>query len=117
MEVSFLAKEMKFCDLLSDMLKDYKKPHEVFYTELGIKKSYFYDILGGRVSPPPSEKQFKMIKIFKPTPEICEEFFELAAEERDEMPADLRLYINKSMRKSIRKSQDYKDMMNSIIKR
>jgi hypothetical protein len=110
-----LSEQKRFCDLLSEMLKGYGKSHIVFYTELGIKKPYFYDILKGKVNPPPPEKQFKIIKILKPNPKICEEFFELAATERNEMPADLRRYINKSMRKSLRDSQDYKDKIDSII--
>jgi hypothetical protein len=80
------------------MLTDYEKSHTAFYTELGIKKPYFYDILKGKVNPPPPQKQFRIIKILKPEPEICEEFFELAAKERNEMPADLMYYIDKSMR-------------------
>lgn len=98
------------------MLQDYDKSHVAFYTELGIKKPYFYDILKGKVNPPPPEKQFKIIKILNPKPDICEEFFELAANERNEMPADLREYINPSMRSSLRKKRDYKNMMDSIIK-
>lgn len=98
------------------MLKDYGKSHTAFYTELGIKKPYFYDILKGKVNPPPPDKQFKIIKILKPKPKVCEEFFELAAKERNEMPADLMLYINKSMRKSLRTDTKYKDMISSIIK-
>lgn len=105
----------RFCDLLAEMLKDYGKSHTAFYTELGIKKPYFYDILSGKTNPPPREKQFKIIQILKPKPQICEQFFELAAKERGEMPADLMRYINKSMRSSLRKNQGYKNMMNSII--
>jgi len=97
------------------MLNEYDKSHTAFYTELGIKKPYFYDILKGKTNPPPPEKQFKIIKILRPKPKICEEFFELAAKERNEMPADLRCYLNKSMRKSLRKNKEYKDMMDSII--
>lgn len=111
-----MSKQKTFCDLLSEMLKDYEKSHTAFYTELGIKKPYFYDILKGKVNPPPPDKQFKIIKILKPKPKICEEFFELAAIERNEMPADLMRYISKSMRESLRNNQDYKDMINSIIK-
>lgn len=98
------------------MLNEYDKSHTAFYTELGIKKPYFYDILKGKVNPPPPEKQFKIIKILNPKPNIREEFFELAAKERKEMPADLMRYITKSMRNSLRKDQNYKDMMDSIIK-
>lgn len=111
-----MNEQKRFCDLLSEMLKDYGKSHVAFYTELGIKKPYFYDILKGKVNPPPPEKQFKIIKILNPKPEICEEFFELAAAERNEMPADLMCYFNQSMRKKIRKNKDYKEMMDSIIK-
>lgn len=111
-----MSKQRRFCDLLSEMLRDYEKSHTAFYTELGIKKPYFYDILRGKANPPPPDKQFKIIKILKPKPKICEEFFELAAMERNEMPADLMLYINKSMRNSLRTDPKYKDMLNSIIK-
>lgn len=111
-----MSEQKRFCDLLSEMLTDYEKSHATFYTELGIKKPYFYDILKGKVNPPPPQKQFRIIKILKPEPEIREEFFELAAKERNEMPADLMCYINKSIRKSLRNNQDYKDMMDSILK-
>ncbi|MDF2532044.1 MAG: hypothetical protein K0Q65_1625 [Clostridia bacterium] len=111
-----MSAQKRFCDLLSEMLNECGKTHAAFYTELGIKKPYFYDILKGKANPPPPEKQFKIIKILNPKPEIREEFFELAAKERNEMPADLMCYIDRSMRKLLRKNQDYKDMMDSIIK-
>lgn len=111
-----MSEHKRFCDLLAEMLNEYDKSHVAFYTALGIKKPYFYDILKGKVNPPPPEKQFKIIKILKPKPKICEEFFELAANERNEMPADLMCYIDKSMRESLRKNQDYIEMMDSIIK-
>jgi hypothetical protein len=111
-----LSEQKRFCDLLSQMLKDSKKTHVSFYTELGIKKPYFYDILKGKVNPPPPEKQFAIIKILKPNLKTCTEFFQLAAEERNEMPADLMRYINKSMREALRNNQNYKEMIDSIIK-
>lgn len=110
-----MSESKRFCDLLSDMLKSYEKSHTAFYTELGIKKPYFYDILSGKTNPPPPEKQFKIVQILKPKPKICEQFFELAAKERGEMPADLMRYISKSMRTAMRKEQDYKTMINSMI--
>lgn len=97
------------------MLKDYEKSHTAFYTELGIKKPYFYDILSSKINPPPPEKQFKIVQILKPKPKIQEQFFELAEKERGEMPADLMLYINKSMRTALRKDQNYKTMMESMV--
>jgi len=112
-----LGKQRKFCEVLSEMLGASGKSRVAFYTELGITKSYFYDILGGKVSPPPAEKQFKIIEILNPEPDICEEFFELAAKERDEMPADLVHYIDEPMRKGLRNKRGYKKMMDSFVKR
>ena len=111
-----MLSEKKFCDLLSEMIRQQGKSHTAFYTELGIKKPYFYDILKGKANPPPPEKQFRIIRILKPKPHICEEFFELAAKERDEMPADLKEFLDSSMRSSLRKKREYKKMLNSIIK-
>lgn len=111
-----MSEPERFCDLLSQMLKDSGKTKIAFYTELGIKKPYFYDIISGKVNPPPPEKQFAIIKILKPNLDTCKKFFELAAAERNEMPADLVCYIDESMRESLRKGQDYKKMINSIKK-
>lgn len=45
------------------MIKHAKMTHADFYTQLGIKKTYFYDILRGKTNPPPPQKQFKIIEI------------------------------------------------------
>lgn len=110
-----MSEQKRFCDLLSEMLKSYEKSQTAFYTELGITRPYFYDILKGRANPPPPEKQFKMVKILKPDKKTREEFFELAAAERKEMPADLMKYITKSARSTLRENDDYTKMINSII--
>lgn len=106
----------RFCDLLSDMIKSAKMTHIDFYTKLGIKKPYFYEILKGNTNPPPPEKQFKMIEILNPTDKdqvIC--FFELAAKERKEVPADIAVYLNdKSIRSEIRKKTGYKKALNNL---
>ena len=46
---------MKFCNLLAQMIKEANLSNVKFYTALGIKKPYFYDILSGKVNPPPKE--------------------------------------------------------------
>ncbi len=107
----------RFCDLLCDMIKSAEMTHIDFYTKLGIKKPYFYDILKGNTNPPPPEKQFKMIEILKPNNKdeiIC--FFELAAKERKEVPADIAVYLkDKSIRSELRKKRTYKEaLINSV---
>ena len=44
---------MKFCNLLAQMIKEANLSNVKFYTALGIKKPYFYNILSGKVNPPP----------------------------------------------------------------
>ena len=46
-----------------------------FYTALGIKKPYFYDILSGKVNPPPPDRQIAMLRLLKPKPEEIALFF------------------------------------------
>lgn len=39
---------MKFCNLLAQMIKEANLSNVKFYSALGIKKPYFYDILSGK---------------------------------------------------------------------
>ena len=64
-----------------------------FYKALGIKKPYYYDIVSGRVNPPPPQLQFKAIEILQPDERSQETFFDLAAKERGEMPADVLKFM------------------------
>ena len=56
---------MKFCNLLAQMIKEANLSNVKFYTALGIKKPYFYDILSGKVNPPPPDRQFAMLRLLK----------------------------------------------------
>lgn len=96
---------IKFCDLLGQMIKEANLSNVKFYTSLGIKKPYFYDILSGKVNPPPPDRQFAMIKLLNPKPEQIELFFDLAAQERNEVPADIAQTLkNKDLCKKLQKS-------------
>lgn len=79
--------------------------HE-FYTGLGIRKPYFYDILSGRTNPPPYPLQLKAMELLQASDEIREVFFDLAAKGRKEIPADIAQYIdeNPDILKDIRKN-------------
>ena len=78
------TEDIRFCDLLHEMIKNSGIKHIDFYTKLGIGKPYFYDILKGKVNPPPAEKQFAIIDILKPDNQTKILFFELAGKERQE---------------------------------
>ena len=102
----------KFCDLLAQMIKEANLSNVKFYTALGIKKPYFYDILSGKVNPPPSDRQFAMIKLLNPTDEQRALFFDLAAQERNEVPADIAETLkDKKLRSKLRKGINYKNLL------
>lgn len=105
--------EYRFCDLLALLINEADLSKVKFYTDLGIKKPYFYDILGGKVNPPPPERQFAMLRLLNPTDEQRALFFDLAAQERGEVPADIAARIEKdtNLRNELRKSIDYKTLL------
>lgn len=102
----------RFCHLLAQMIKEANLSNVKFYTSLGIKKPYFYDILSGKVNPPPPERQFAMLRLLNPTKEQRELFFDLAAQERNEVPADIAETLkNKDLRRKLRNSIDYEKLL------
>lgn len=86
-------KEDRFGDYLKRLIKEAGLTQTCFYRQLGIKKPYFYDIISGRVKPPPSHLQFKAMEILQADEETKECFFNLAAKERGELPADISKII------------------------
>ena len=105
---------MKFCNLLAQMIKEAKLSNIKFYTALGIKKPYFYDILSGKVNPPPPDRQIAMLRLLNPKPEQIPLFFDLAAQERNEVPADIAQTLkNKDLRRELRNGIDYEKLLKS----
>lgn len=103
---------MKFCNLLEQMIKEAKLSNIKFYTALGIKKPYFYDILSGKVNPPPPDRQIAMLQLLNPKPEQIPLFFDLAAQERNEVPADIAQALkNKDLCRELRNGIDYKRLL------
>lgn len=82
-----------FGEYLKELIKAAGMTQTEFYTALGIKKPYFYDIVSGRVNPPPHSLQFRAMEILKADEETKERFFDLAATGRGDMPADITQII------------------------
>ncbi len=97
----------RFGDYLKELIKEAGLTQSEFYTALSIKKPYFYDIVSGRVNPPPHPLQFKSMEILKADKKTKEIFFDLAAKERGDIPADITKLIidNPSMVITIRDGQ------------
>ena len=94
------------------MIKEANLSNVKFYTALGIKKPYFYDILSGKVNPPPPDRQFAMLQLLKPKPEQIALFFDLAAHERNEVPADIvQILKNEDLCRELRTGIDYEKLL------
>ena len=69
---------------------------EEFYTAVGIKKPYFYDLL--TASPPPIEMQNRMLAVLENETGLDDKrrnrFYDLAAQCRDDIPADIAKMIS-----------------------
>jgi transcriptional regulator with XRE-family HTH domain len=96
--------EKTFGDYLRQLIKESGMTQIEFYTALGIKKPYFYDIISGRTNPPPYSLQLKAMDVLNTTSEVRERFFDLAARGRKELPADIAQYVtdNPSVLKDLR---------------
>ena len=50
-----------FGNFLREKIKQSGISQSAFYSAVGITKPYFYDILSGKVNPPPPEIQYRML--------------------------------------------------------
>ena len=89
-----MAKDKKaFGNFLREMIKQTGISQSAFYSAVEITKPYFYDILSGKVNPPPPDIQYKMLDHLEVTEQQRNEFLNLAAEGRGEVPADIARLI------------------------
>ncbi len=82
-----------FGNFLREMIKQAGMSQSVFYSAVDITKPYFYDILSGKVNPPPPDVQYKMLENLNLDEQKRNEFLNLAAEGRGEIPADIAKLI------------------------
>ena len=87
-----------FGNFLREMISQTKISQAAFYEDVGITKTYFYDILSGKVNPPPPDVQYKMLENLKVDDKQKKKFLNLAAEGRREIPADIAKLITDNPR-------------------
>ncbi len=100
-----------FCEFLRKLIKESGMTQFAFYSAVGITKPYFYDILSGKVNPPPPEVQYKMLEIFQADEPTRREFLNLAAAGRDEIPAD----IADAIRKNPKRLDEVREMFGMVL--
>lgn len=88
-------KKTAFGQLLVDEIKQAGMSQEEFYTAVGIKKPYFYDLLISVL--PPADLQEKMLDVLDERTGFDEKrrrrFYDIAAMGRGEIPADIAKMI------------------------
>lgn len=110
------TQKSKYGELLTKLIKDKKMTQSDFYNELGIKKPYFYDIVSGKINPPPPKMQIKILNILKPEDRDKTELLDIAAKARNEIPADIMMYLKNDINslKEIRNNQKYKEFLKGV---
>lgn len=89
-----MVKDKKaFGNFLREMIKQTGISQSEFFSAVEITKPYFYDILSGKVNPPPPDVQYKMLENLNLDEQQRNEFLNLAAEGRGEIPADIAKLI------------------------
>ena len=83
-----------FGNFLREMIKQTGISQSAFYSSVEITKPYFYDILSGKVNPPPPDIQYKMLDNLQVNERQRNKFLNLAAEGRGEVPADIARMIS-----------------------
>ena len=79
---------------LKELIKQCNMTQATFYLQVGITKPYFYDIVSGKINPPPPEIQYRMLEILDGiSSEQRNTFLNLAAKGRGEIPADIAKLI------------------------
>ena len=84
-----------FGQFLVDQIKAAKMSQEVFHKKVGVAKPTFYDWLHS--APPPPETQYRILSVLEEKTgndqERRSKLLDLAAQERDEIPADIDALI------------------------
>lgn len=86
-------KKSEFGEYLAKLIRDAGMSQFDFYTEAGIAKPYFYDMLSGRTNPPPRDTLERMADVLEnrlpPDEKRRTEFINRAAISRGEIPCDI----------------------------
>ena len=78
---------------LVELIKAHNYSQARFATDLGISKTYLFDVFNGRVKPPAPDMQDRIVELLKLTDSEKSEFYNKAASGRSELPKDIVDYL------------------------
>lgn len=112
-----MTNKSEYGKLLTNLIKNKNISQSQFYQDLKIKKPYFYDIISGKVNPPPMDKQIEIINYLDLKQEDVINLIDVAATAREELPLDIVLYMKSNKNISmIRNRNDYSEVIGGKIK-
>lgn len=76
-----------------DLIDSHHFSQTKFALELGVSKTYLFDVFNGRVKPPTPEMQDRIVAVLRLTDDEKDEFYSKAAEGRKELPKDIVEYL------------------------
>lgn len=76
-----------------NLIKDHNYSQAKFAADLGISKTYLFDVFNGRVKPPTSDMQECIVELLRLTDSEKAEFYNKAAVGRNELPKDIVDYL------------------------
>lgn len=75
------------------LIKEHNYSQACFAADLGVSKTYLFDVFNGRVKPPTPDMQDRIVELLHLTYDEKNDFFSKAADERHELPKDIVEYL------------------------
>ena len=80
-------------EYLVALIKRHNFSQSEFARRINVSRTYLFDLLNGRVKPPAPEMQEKIVSVLALTGKEKEEFFNITAAGRKEIPKDIFDYL------------------------
>lgn len=75
------------------LIKDHEYSQAKFASDLGVSKTYLFDVFNGRVKPPTPDMQDRIVELLQLTDDEKHDFYSKAADGRHELPKDISKLI------------------------
>lgn len=85
--------EGSFGSYFVKLIKDHNYSQAKFAIDLGVSKTYLFDVLNGRVKPPTPNMQERIEEMLHLTDDEKNDFYSNAAYGRNELPKDIVEYL------------------------
>ena len=76
-----------------ELIKNHGYSQATFAADLGVSKTYLFDVFNGRVKPPTPDMQERIVELLRLTDSEKTELYSKAAVGRSELPKDIVEYL------------------------